>query len=61
MIKNGAKVYRMEDARVPYLVNGNQWIGYDDPQSLREKVSNSCLKFSKIGKLNPVHFTFIAD
>ncbi|XP_012945342.1 chitinase-3-like protein 1 [Aplysia californica] len=38
MINNGADVYFLEDQRVPYLVYGDQWLGYDNPKSLREKV-----------------------
>lgn len=31
--------YRYEDASgSPYLVNGDQWVGYDDAQSIRRKV-----------------------
>lgn len=31
--------YRHEDAvGSPYLVNGNQWVGFDDEQSIRKKV-----------------------
>ena len=29
---------REDIQKVPYAVNGNQWIGYDDEQSLQEKV-----------------------
>jgi GH18 family chitinase len=27
-----------EEQQVPYIYNGNQWIGYDDEQSLTQKV-----------------------
>nr|BAV14502.1 chitinase [Lymnaea stagnalis] len=38
LIKSGATVHQIDDQKVPYLVKGNVWIGYDDPQSLRNKV-----------------------
>ncbi|XP_021340968.1 uncharacterized protein LOC110441967, partial [Mizuhopecten yessoensis] len=37
LIQDGAMMYR--DDGVPYLVLGDQWIAYDDPQSLSEKTS----------------------
>ncbi|KAK3740875.1 hypothetical protein RRG08_011337 [Elysia crispata] len=36
---DGAQSNFLEDQRVPYLVLGTQWIGYDNPKSLKEKVS----------------------
>ncbi|XP_014233442.1 acidic mammalian chitinase-like [Trichogramma pretiosum] len=30
-------VHRSDEQRVPYAVSGNQWVGYDDEQSLQEK------------------------
>jgi chitinase len=39
MIKKNASIYRMSDQKVPYLIYNNQWVGYDDPVSLREKVN----------------------
>ena len=32
------KVHREDAQKVPYAVNANQWIGFDDEQSLKEKV-----------------------
>jgi len=37
-IKAGATVHRDPNQKVPYAVKGNEWIGYDDEQSLRDKV-----------------------
>ena len=39
MISQGATVKRIDDQQVPYLVKGDQWVGYDDPQSIKDKVS----------------------
>lgn len=38
LIKKGAKVFRIADQKVPYLVYNNEWIGYDDVKSLSIKV-----------------------
>ncbi|KAK0058057.1 Chitin binding domain containng protein [Biomphalaria pfeifferi] len=38
LIKSGASVHQINDQQVPYLVKGNVWVGYDNPQSLRNKV-----------------------
>ena len=37
-VKGGAKVFWIEDQKVPYAVNGDQWVSFDDNKSLRNKV-----------------------
>jgi len=37
-LKAGAQVIRDPTQQVPYAVKGNEWIGFDDEQSLRNKV-----------------------
>uniref|UniRef100_A0A194AMZ5 Chitinase n=1 Tax=Pinctada fucata TaxID=50426 RepID=A0A194AMZ5_PINFU len=38
MLKSGGTRHYLPDAMVPYVVKGNQWVGYDDPDSLKQKV-----------------------
>lgn len=38
MLKNGAKNKWDDEMKVPYLVQNNQWVGFDDEKSLRNKV-----------------------
>ena len=33
-------IYRDEEQMVPYYVKGDLWIGYDDEDSVRNKVNN---------------------
>ncbi|CAH1795273.1 unnamed protein product [Owenia fusiformis] len=39
VMRNGATRYWDDEAKIPYIVAGDQWIGYDDPESLRHKVN----------------------
>ncbi|GFO03262.1 chitinase [Plakobranchus ocellatus] len=39
MLSNGAQDNFLPDQQVPYLVLGDQWVGYDSPSSLREKIN----------------------
>ena len=39
MNSGGWQVHRDDTQKVPYAVNGNQWIGFDDEQSIKDKVN----------------------
>ena len=39
MLRNGGVRYWDNVQQVPYVVQGDQWVGYDDQQSLTAKVS----------------------
>ncbi len=47
MKTNEWTVYRDNVGRVPYAVKGKQWIGFDDIQSIKEKLA--FLKSRKLG------------
>lgn len=38
MIKKGATKEYIADQQVPYIHQDTQWVGYDDPDSLKKKV-----------------------
>ena len=45
MKAQGGTVHRLKDqGGVPYLVLGDQWVGFEDKQSLKKKVS--CISLS---------------
>ncbi|XP_077013569.1 chitinase-3-like protein 1 [Tamandua tetradactyla] len=35
---HGAIVYKLSNQQVPYATKGNQWVGYDDQESIKSKV-----------------------
>ena len=39
IIEQGGVVTQLEKQAVPYVVSGNQWIGYDDQASFQKKVA----------------------
>lgn len=39
MLKNGGVRHWIPEMEVPYLVKGNQWVSYDDQESLKRKVN----------------------
>ncbi|PVD37548.1 hypothetical protein C0Q70_00142 [Pomacea canaliculata] len=41
LLQNGATRHFIEDQKVPYLHKGDQWVGYDDKDSLKFKVDLS--------------------
>ena len=38
MIKTGGTTHWIKEQEVPYVVKGDQWVGYDNPKSLTIKV-----------------------
>lgn len=39
MIANGAEVHRDAEQHVHYVTSGNQWVGADDEDTIKEKVT----------------------
>jgi len=38
MLKNGASYVWDDEMKVPYAVQGDQWVGFDDERSIRNKM-----------------------
>ena len=38
MLKTGGTRHWIPEMEVPYVVKNDQWVGYDDPESLKKKV-----------------------
>ena len=38
MLKTGGTRNWIPEMEVPYVVKNDQWVGYDDPESLKKKV-----------------------
>ena len=55
--KNGWVRYWDDDAKAPFLFNGNELISYDDPESLREK----CAYLKKAGLLGIMYWEHGSD
>lgn len=39
MLQNGAAYVWDDEMKVPYLVHGDQWVGFDDERSIRNKMA----------------------
>lgn len=56
MLKSGGTRHWIPEMEVPYAVRGDQWVGYDDEQSLRLKVRPApimhCVR-TRCGKTRP--------
>lgn len=39
MSRSGGQLFRIPEQKVPYMVKGDQWVGFDDPESLELKVN----------------------
>lgn len=39
MLKNGASYVWDDEMKVPYAVQGDQWVGFDDERSIRNKMT----------------------
>ena len=55
MLKSGGTRHYIADQMVPYVVKGSEWVGYDDPDSLRIKVDKTSFKQSNNVSLYGCH------
>lgn len=39
MLRNGAAYVWDDEMKVPYAVHGDQWVGFDDEKSIRNKMT----------------------
>lgn len=46
-----------DDYGFPYIVNGDQWVGYDDSESIHQKVCKKKLKYNELYKTNDFRFS----
>lgn len=62
MLKSGGTRHWIPEMEVPYAVRGDQWVGYDDEQSLRLKVRPApimhCVR-TRCGKTRPKKTRYI--
>ena len=56
MLKTGGQRHWIDGEQVPYVVKGDQWVGYDDKQSLKEKVKQ--LRFVLQQKETSIEISF---
>nr|H2A0L4.1 RecName: Full=Putative chitinase 1; AltName: Full=Chitinase-like protein 1; Short=Clp1; Flags: Precursor [Pinctada margaritifera]CCE46155.1 clp1 protein [Pinctada margaritifera] len=39
LIRGGTKEHYLKEENVPFIVNGDEWVGFDNPRSVREKAA----------------------
>lgn len=42
LIRGGVEEKYIPEKRVPYYVIDDEWVGFDNPRSIREKVNQKC-------------------
>lgn len=58
MLREGATSHYISEQEVPYLVKGDQWVGYDDPHSLQLKVAIFLCRYSTNHKNTEFDFKY---
>ena len=64
MRNSSTKIAFNEESKVPYLVNGDQWVTYDDPQSVAFKaqwIRDNGLAGAMTFDLNSDDYHFVCD